>query len=164
MNIFAFLLLLATFLSALMAGFLFAFAIVVMPGIRKLGDREFLRSFRAMDRVIQNNHPLFMLMWLGSSISLIAAFVLSMSVPNELNRVLLASATFANLFLIQLPTMTINIPLNNEVQALDLEQLDEAAVGEARKEFEPRWNRWNNIRSAVSCIILLGLIVVLLRA
>ncbi len=155
-------LIIATFLSALMAGFLFAFAIVVMPGIRQLVDREFLRSFRAMDRVIQKNHPLFMLMWLGSSISLIAAFLLSINAPNELDRVLLALANLANLFLIQLPTMTINIPLNNMIQALDLEQLDDAAVGEARKEFEPRWNRWNNIRTAIACAVLIDLLSVLL--
>ena len=64
MNILAWALLVATFLGSLMAGFLFAFAAVVMPGISTLGDREFLQSFQVIDRVIQNSQPLFMVMWL----------------------------------------------------------------------------------------------------
>lgn len=50
---------LATLLCSLVAGFLFSFAIVVMPGISDLNDREFLRAFQVMDRVIQNNQPVF---------------------------------------------------------------------------------------------------------
>ena len=38
-------LLLATLLCALVAGFLFAFAVVVMPGIATLDDTGFLRGF-----------------------------------------------------------------------------------------------------------------------
>jgi uncharacterized membrane protein len=37
----------------LVAGFLFAFAAVIMPGIRSLGDRAFIRAFQVIDRVIQ---------------------------------------------------------------------------------------------------------------
>jgi hypothetical protein len=43
MGIFQITLILATFLCSLVAGFLFAFAIVAMPGIRSLNDREFIR-------------------------------------------------------------------------------------------------------------------------
>ena len=42
-------LILATLLCALTAGLVFAFASVVMPGIGKLGDREFIRSFQVID-------------------------------------------------------------------------------------------------------------------
>ena len=66
MGIFHVSLILATFLCSLVAGFLFAFAIVAMPGIRNLNDRDFIRAFQVMDRVIQNNQPIFMLVWAGS--------------------------------------------------------------------------------------------------
>ena len=55
---------LATFLCSIVAGFLFAFWVVAMPGIRSLNDREFIRAFQVMDRVIQNNQPI--LCWSGS--------------------------------------------------------------------------------------------------
>ena len=77
-------LILATFLCSLVAGFLFTFAVVVMPGIRSLGDREFIRAFQVMDRVIQNNQPIFMLVWVGSVLVLIATVALGIcSVDNS---------------------------------------------------------------------------------
>ena len=45
MNIFQMTLSLATLLCSLVAGSLFAFAIVVMPGIKQLTDREYIRTF-----------------------------------------------------------------------------------------------------------------------
>ena len=48
-------LIVATLLCSLVAGFVFAFAFVVMPGIKRLNDREFIRTFQVMDRVIQDN-------------------------------------------------------------------------------------------------------------
>jgi uncharacterized membrane protein len=62
---------LATLFCSLVAGLVFAFAIVVMPGIKSLGDRDFLQSFKVMDRVIQNNQPIFIFVWLGSAVILI---------------------------------------------------------------------------------------------
>ena len=40
--LFALLLILATLLCALVAGLLFAFAVVTIPGISRLNDREFI--------------------------------------------------------------------------------------------------------------------------
>ena len=71
--IFPIVLILATVACALVAGLLFAFAIVTMPGINRLNDGEFIRAFQVMDGVIQNNHPLFMLVWLGSVAALLLA-------------------------------------------------------------------------------------------
>ena len=66
----------ATLLCSLVTGFLLAFAIVVMPGIRKLNDREFLRAFQVIDGVIQDNQPVFMVVWVGSIVALLVAAVL----------------------------------------------------------------------------------------
>ena len=59
MGIFQIALIVATLLCSLVAGFVFAFAVVVMPGIKGLPDREFIRAFQVMDGVIQNNQPMF---------------------------------------------------------------------------------------------------------
>ena len=78
MTIFHAVLVLATFLCALVAGLLFAFAVVVMPGIRSMDDGGFIRAFQAIDRVIQNNPPLFVFVWVGSVLALITAAGLGM--------------------------------------------------------------------------------------
>ena len=67
---------LAALLCSLVAGFVFAFAFVVMPGLRKLEDREFIRGFQVMDRVIQDNQPVFMLVWVGSVVVLVLSALL----------------------------------------------------------------------------------------
>ena len=46
MTVFQVVLMMATFLCSLVAGFLFAFAAVVMPGIRSLDDGGFIRAFQ----------------------------------------------------------------------------------------------------------------------
>ena len=153
----------ATFLSALMAGFLFAFTIIVMPGIKHLDDRDFLRAFQAIDRVIQNNQPLFMLMWLGSTVALAVAAVLAVMHQTGLDRALVVAAAAASIVGIQLPTMTINIPLNNRLQSLELDALDETTLQQERTAFEPRWNRWNVRRTWVSVAILVALLTALVR-
>src|ERR671919_209370 len=79
---------LATFLCSLVAGFLFAFAAVVMPGIRSLDDRSFIRAFQVIDRVIQNNQPLFVLVWVGSVLAMIAAAVLGLLTLAGVDRLL----------------------------------------------------------------------------
>ena len=56
-------LLVSTLLCTLVTGFVFTYAIVVMPGFGKLNDREFIQVFQATDGIIQNNQPLFILVW-----------------------------------------------------------------------------------------------------
>ncbi len=162
MGIFQILLILAAFLCALIAGLLFAFAVVVMPGIRTLNDREFIGAFQAIDRVIQNNQPLFMLAWFGSVVALLAAALLGFGQLEGGERLLLLSATFAYLLGVQLPTITINVPLNNELQTLDVAAMNDASLSTARQAFEPRWNRWNAIRTAVAALVTVLLLILLL--
>ena len=42
-----------TLLCALVAGFLFTYAVVVMPGFKVLEDRAYIRAFQVTDGVIQ---------------------------------------------------------------------------------------------------------------
>lgn len=156
-------LILTTFLCSLVAGFLFAFAVVVMPGITRLKDREFIRSFQEMDRVIQNNQPVFMFVWIGSVIVLISSAVLGTGQLDGVDRSLIIIATLAYLLGVQLPTIAINVPLNNKLQTLNVDVMNETAHKEAREEFEPRWVRWNSIRTALSSLASVLLIVLLLR-
>src|SRR5262245_35623680 len=91
-------LLLTALLCSVVVGFLFAFAIVVMPGIGTLDDRNFIRAFQVMDRVIQNNQPLFVLVWVGSVLALLTAAVLGAWQLRGGDRVLIIVAALAYLF------------------------------------------------------------------
>lgn len=160
-GIFQVTLILATFLSSLVAGLLFIFAIVVMPGIKRLNDREFIRTFQVMDGVIQNNHPLFILVWVGSAVALIISAIIGMGQLDSVGRLLIIVAVLAYILGVQLPTITINVPLNNKLQMLNVDAMNEPAQKTARQAFEPRWNWWNAFRTASASLVSILLIILL---
>ena len=163
MTLFSIALVLAAFLCSLVAGFLFAFAVVVMPGLGRLDDGGFIRAFQMIDGIIQRSQPLFVFTWMGSVLALMTAAVLGIWELGGSNRLLLITATLVYILGVQLPTVTINIPINNKLQKLDLGTTSESAQRQARSEFEPRWNRWNVIRTACSSFTTILLLVLLLR-
>jgi uncharacterized membrane protein len=154
-------LLLSIVFCSLVAGLLFGFAIVVMPGIAKLTDKEYLLAFKHMDGVIQNNQPLFVLVWAGSILSVIATLALGIMNLRGEELYLLTGATLLYLIGVQLPTFRFNIPLNNQLQNLDVEELEDNQAKSSRTEFETPWNRWNRIRT-VNAIIAVTLLLFVL--
>ncbi len=161
MGIFQIALILAAFLCSLVAGFVFAFALVVMPGIRSLNDREFIRAFQVMDRIIQNNQPVFVLVWVRSVVALVTSAVLGFGQLDGAGRLLMIFAALAYLFGVQLSTFTINVPLNNKLQTLDVDAMNESSREAARRDFEPRWNRWNSFRTVFASLASALLLVLL---
>ena len=163
MELIQFAVLVSALLCSLVAGLVFTFAIVVMPGIKSLGDLGFLQSFKAMDRVIQNNQPIFILVWLGSAVILLVSTVLGIWQLEGLDRILLVVACAIYLFGVHLPTVTINIPLNNHLQSQDLDTMTEPELLETRTRFESRWLRWNTIRTVLAILTTTLLLVLLIR-
>lgn len=155
--------LISTFLCALVAGFTLCFAIIVMPGIKTLGTLNFLKSFKAMDGVIQNNQPLFLLVWIGSALALLFSTLLGFWRLEGINLGLLTFSCLMYLFGVHLPTITVNIPLNNRLQSLDLAATTDFELLEIVGLFESRWLRWNTIRTSVAALTSLMLLVLLLR-
>lgn len=151
---------LSTLLCSLVAGFVLAFAIVVMPGISSLNDHDFLQAFKVIDRVIQNNQPLFIVVWLGSILTLVTVALMGMFQLDGVNRLLIGLAAAIYLLGVQLPTFTINVPLNNQLQMQKLDTMTDLALREARINFEPRWMRWNAFRT-VFATLTSGLLIIL---
>ena len=154
-------LLLSIIFCSLVAGLLFGFAIVVMPGIAKLSDKEYLLTFKHMDGIIQNNQPLFVLVWVGSILSVILTLVFGIMNLKGEQLYLLAGAASVYLVGVQLPTFRVNIPLNNELQNLDIEELEETQAKSSRTKFETPWNRWNRIRT-INAIVAVSMFLLVL--
>ena len=150
---------LSTLLCSLVAGFVLAFAIVVMPGIRHLNDHDFLQAFKVIDRVIQTNQPIFILVWLGSMLGVVTAALMGMFQLDGVNRLLIGIAAAIYLLGVQLPTFTINVPLNNQLQIQQLDNMTHLALREARMNFEPRWMRWNTFRTVFATLTSVLLII-----
>tara|TARA_A200000159_G_scaffold163254_1_gene189008 strand:- start:935 stop:1432 length:498 start_codon:yes stop_codon:yes gene_type:complete len=154
-------LLISILLSSLVAGLLFGFAVVVMPGIAKLADKEFLLAFKHIDGIIQNNQPLFILVWAGSILAAITTLVLGAIDLTGGQLYLLSGASSLYLLGVQLPTFRFSIPLNNMLQTYEIDAMDESEAASARSDFETPWNRWNRFRT-VNAILSVSMLLLLL--
>ncbi len=161
LDIFAISLILSILFCSLVAGLLFGFAVVVMPGIAGLSNRDFLISFKQMDGIIQNNQPVFMLVWLGSIAAIMATSIQGVQNlgASQTNLLLLGLGFY--LLGVQLPTARFNIPLNNELQNMDLMKMEESELAVFRSKFETKWNFWNRFRVLNSILSVKALLFLL---
>ena len=96
-------------------------------------------------------------------LAVVASLALGVGQLGGPDRVLLVLAAAVYLLGVQLPTFVVNVPLNNELQALQVDGADESTWRSARERFEPRWNRWNAVRTALAVLSSASLAVLLLR-
>ena len=161
MNFLDILLILSILLCSLVTGFIFTYAIVVMPGLSKLKDKEFIRAFQVTDEIIQNNQPIFMLIWVGSIISVLSLIISSVIIIGVSESLLTIIIGTIYLFGVQGLTIGIHLPLNNQIQKVNTEELDDQKLHEERLNFERKWNFFNNIRTIIAFFITLMFIVIL---
>ena len=154
-------LILSTFLCALVTGFVFTYAVVVMPGLKQLSDKEFIRAFQVTDAIIQNNHPFFMMVWLGSIISVSSAIGMAFTVSTPMGNWPVIATGFSYLLGVQGLTIFIHLPLNKRIQSLDVEAMNSKAMLDQRDLFEARWTRFNKLRTLIACMVTVSFIITL---
>ena len=152
----------AALTCSLVTGFVTTYAVVVMPGLSKLSDKEFLRAFQITDKVIQNKHPLFMLIWLGSIVFILGAMFSSIVEFGLFGSLFIIFLGVLYLLGVQGLTITIHLPLNNRLQAVDIENLTSEELYEERFKFEMKWNYFNKIRSFIAFFVTLMLLIFLM--
>ena len=161
MTIFVGFLIVSTLLCALVTGFVFTYAVVVMPGFAKLDDRDFIRAFQVTDGVIQNNQPLFMLAWVGSIVSVVATMILGFIELHGIERWTVIAIGFVYLMGVQGITIRIHLPLNNRLQRLEIDEMDPESLSKERNKFETRWNYFNNIRTLIASAVSFSLMLLI---
>ena len=148
-------------LCTTVTGFIFTYAIVVMPGFSKLSDKEFIKAFQVTDGVIQNNQPLFMLSWIGSIISILFTIIGAIATTGLANSWLIILVAVIYLVGVQGITISIHLPLNNHIQKMKIDQMTGAMLVEERTNFEKKWNFYNNIRTCIAFSVSMILIFIL---
>lgn len=154
-------LIITTLFSGLMAGLFYAWSISVTPGLAKINDLSYLQAFQSMNRAILN--PLFFVVFFGLAVLLPVLSYLSFqnSISNQFWYVLAATI----LYFVGIMGVTIggNVPLNNALEALQIELMTPEQMDEFRKGFESKWNRLNHIRTISSFITFLLLVFACVR-
>ena len=152
----------AVLTCSLVTGFIFTYAVVVMPGFSKLEDKEFLRAFQVTDGVIQNNQPLFMLTWVGSIISVLSVMAISILSLGVSEAWIIFVVGLIYLLGVQGITISIHLPLNNHIQKIDINDMNNQSLNEERTNFEMRWNYFNNIRTFIAFSTSLSFLLILM--
>ena len=161
MDFLDFILIPSVILCALVTGFIFTYAIVVMPGFSKLSDKEFIKAFQVTDEVIQNNQPLFMITWIGSIISILLIIIVATATTGLSNSWLIILVGVIYLLGVQGVTIVIHLPLNNHIQKMNIDKMTDKDLGEERRKFQKKWNFFNNIRTSVAFSVCVTLILIL---
>ena len=152
----------AVLTCSLVTGFIFTYAVVVMPGFSKLEDKEFLRAFQATDGIIQNNQPLFMLTWVGSIISVLSVIAISIFSLGLSEAWIIFIVGLIYLLGVQGITISIHLPLNNRIQSIDINNMNNQSLNEERTKFELRWNYFNKIRTFIAFSTSLSFLLILM--
>lgn len=146
------LLVITTTITGLTAGLFYSWSVSVMPGIGRLGDREFLASFQAMNRAIIN--PVFMICFLGTAVMLPISTFVNYSQPLSQTFWMLLGATVCYLLGVIAVTFIGNIPMNNALDRLNIASSTTDQLATFRAQFENKWNTLNHIRSVANTAAL----------
>ena len=146
---------------SLVGGFIFTYAIVVMPGLSKLNDKDFLRAFQVRAAVIQNKQPLFMFTWIGSIVAMLTTILVSLVSVGLPETWLILLIGVAYLLGVQGITISIHIPLNNHIQKVKIEELNDETLANERLKFETRWNFFNYIRTSIAIFVSVIMLILL---
>lgn len=133
-------------LNALSTGFFFAWSVSVILGTKKVGDFTYLETMQSINREIIN--PMFFIVFFGSLITLLVSTFFQFSFK-PVFWILVASSA---LYLIGTIGVTAagNVPLNNELELLNLKTMDADAWKSFRAYYESKWNRYHLLRTLAS--------------
>ena len=142
-------------LNALSTGFFFAWSVSVILGTKKVGYITYLESMQSINKEILN--PKFFIVFFGSLITLIISSVLQYSYKSVFWLVLAATIIyFIGTFGV---TAFGNVPLNNELEALNLRDLSQVELQNFRHYYESKWNSYHTIRTIASMVSFILLII-----
>ncbi len=135
-------------LVGLSAGLFYAWSVSVIPGTRKVMDASYLETMQKINRAILN--PGFFVIFFISLLSILVTTILHF--PSKLTfQLLLISTVIYGLGTIGV-TMMGNVPLNNQLDILDLQKMSNVQLGDFRIHYELKWNRLHTIRTL--CAVL----------
>lgn len=144
----------ATITMGIAAGVYLLYAFVIMPGLAKTDDRTFVGAFQQIDKAIVG--PFLLVFFVGPLALSALAAATHLGNENRTTPVLIAGAVVLQLAMAGI-TLSVNVPLNNAIKAAG--NVNEIAdIAAVRTQFnEPRWVRWNSVRTTIA-IIAFGLL------
>lgn len=134
--------------TGLMSGLLYGWTVSVIPGTRRVAADHYVDTMQQINRAIIN--PAFLVPFLGVPAVLGAAAYVQFRTGDHRRAWLLAGAAATYAVGVLGVTMGRNVPLNDALDAFDLQGAGGDAIEQRRTTYETPWNRWHRLRTAAS--------------
>ena len=129
-------------LSGLLAGVMYTFNVAIVPALRSTKGTQHIAAMQALNLKIQN--PVFFLSFFGPTVILpITAYLHRDTAQFPL----LAAAAALHIIGANGVTMVGNIPLNNQLDKVDVNKISEAEADKIREDFQGVGSRWMNLHA-----------------
>lgn len=138
--------------NGLLAGLFFVFTVAINPGLRRVNDTTYVRTFRAINSAILNGW--FLTVFFVAPLSAVAYAVSAFRQMSDAPMWSAWTAATCAVLTFGITTMG-NVPLNTRLNRATVHSDPERDI--ARTDFEVRWNRWNLARTLTSFGALVGL-------
>jgi uncharacterized membrane protein len=139
------------FTTGIIAGLFFSWSVAVTPGLRKVDDEVFIISMKSMNQHIQN--PFFFTSFFGALMFCIISAYLEFDKPIPTSWYwLLASVMIYGTGVLGV-TIIGNVPLNIQLDNVDISVASSTEVKLARDNFEGLWTALNTIRTISACMV-----------
>ncbi|HKK39491.1 MAG TPA: anthrone oxygenase family protein [Cryomorphaceae bacterium] len=139
----------AVVLTGLSAGFFYAWQVSVIQGTLLVKDAVYLETMQSINRAILN--PWFFAVFFGSLIFLSIGSIYQFN-TNKWVFVMLLAASIIYLIGTFGITAAGNVPLNDQLEALNLSELTSEKMAEFRSYYETKWNRLHLQRTVCSVL------------
>lgn len=146
-------------LTGLSAGLFTAWSISVIPGTLKVDDNVYLAAMQSINRAILN--PTFFVIFFGSIVFLSIGSIYEFH-ANKTTFILLLIASIAYMVGTVGITGLGNVPLNNELDVMELSGVAAEKLSEFRQYYESNWNRLHLYRTGFAILSFVLAVIALL--
>lgn len=144
---------LALLVSALSAGFFYAFSTTVMPGLGEAGASAAIQAMQGINNVVRS--PLFAAVFFGTLVlALLAALAARSAGHRGASRLAFLGAVVHAAAVIGV-TLQVNVPLNETLATVTTGDASAAATW---AHFAEPWSLWNHVRTLGAIVTFLCLV------
>lgn len=147
-------------LSALIAGFFYAYSVDVMRGLDRMEPAEAIRAMQQINIAVRN--PVFFTTFFVTPAAAAATALLLYLSGSKSAALAMVGAAAIYMVAAFLPTASINVPMN-EALALQETGVADGRLADIWQAYSTRWTFWNTFRTVASSIavLLTGLAIAL---
>lgn len=135
-----------------MAGLYYAFSVSVMPGFNRIDAAQAIPAMQNINREIQN--PAFFATFFGAPVASLVTGGLLRNLGHRRASSLCFVATAVYLLGSLAPTVAVNVPMNNDLDA-SIVPADPAGAARLWEDYSGRWTTWNTVRAVFTTLSLL---------